>query len=123
MNLDRKLETIKEPCYSNTDEFMYNIGKLLGVFEIVKKLRDDSFIVAYNESDNWYDFVFLEWESESDEGVFYKELCRVSGPGGKDSSLRECRHTYFADNGYIFYMKKENIRAMLDFLEEYYDLD
>jgi len=68
---------------------------------------------------SWVTRIFVMFHSSDQYGVTWEGLCRVSGPEG----LRECRHTHFFNDGYIFYMSSENMRIMMDFLETKYDMD
>ncbi len=42
---------------------------------------------------------------------------------GENISLRECRHTYWGENGYIYYLDKRQMLAILGWLGRYFDLD
>lgn len=104
----------------NEKEFIYKLEDLKQNFDNVEILSEEYFIVAYNNSDCWYDFYFFEWNSTSDEGQYFKEYAKVSGPS---DNLRECRHTYFQNEGYIFYLEKKKMLLFIEFLERYYDLN
>lgn len=65
-------------------------------------------------------FVTAEGVNEKGEVTCWLGLCTVSGP---EKGLRECRHTHFFANGYVFYMNARRMRLMLDFLETKYDMD
>lgn len=98
-------------CYSDLED----------TFDRVEDLSGASFIVAYEEfNETWMDFIFLELSHYSNDEAFYSELCRVSGPS---DGLRECRHTHFADDGYVLYMSGKNMIAMIEFLSKFYDMD
>jgi hypothetical protein len=42
---------------------------------------------------------------------------------GYSGTLREGRHTYFPDDGYVFYMDSRLMRIALDYCEKYFDMD
>lgn len=42
---------------------------------------------------------------------------------GFSDSLREGRHTYFPEKGYIFYMNADNMIAALTYCKKYFDMD
>jgi len=118
--IDTILKDISTSSFCDDEEIVYEYSKLVQVFDNVEKLDNSQLIVAYNDSDCWYDFVFLTWSYGSDEGDFYQQFCKASGPS---DFLRECRHTNFSNDGYLFYMNRTSIEAMLGFLSKYYDLD
>lgn len=73
---------------------------------------------------NWMQFTVLQFATSNSDGsnefgsiVFYGD-----GPGGKpDESLRECRHTYWGEDGYIFYPNGKLISSAFAALSEFYD--
>ena len=66
--------------------------------------------------------VLLAFYSSTDDGanIEVEVIMGGEGPGG---SLRECRHTYWGEEGYVHYLNGKHTRAILDWLEKYYDLD
>lgn len=42
---------------------------------------------------------------------------------GFSKGLREGRHTYFPDNGYMFYLSADNMRTAMDHCQKYFDMD
>lgn len=120
MNFTKKIESVfKEVPYIDGTKVVKH-SDVSSTFQKVEYLTED-FIVAYEKTHEvWMDFLFLEMNHYSDGEAFYSELCRVSGPS---EGLRECRHTFFADDGYLFYMNGKNIIAMIEFLDKFYDMD
>lgn len=106
------------------DEFLYSLTKMRASFDVVG--LPGGHIVFNHESKhgNWKYFAVLRFgqsgtdgSNEFDQMVFYGE-----GPGGaKGESLRECRHTYWGDDGYIFYPDGELIAAAFRVLAKFYD--
>jgi len=115
-----KLKLIEKQSYCNDEDTVYALKDIKDTAESVEILLDEGLIVSYDNRDGWYDFAFYDWTYGTDDGDFYSLLCTVSGPA---DVLQECRHTYFANDGYIFYMNKKVMIAMLEFLEQYYDMD
>lgn len=105
-------------------EPVYPIDKLRVEFDV--RELPGGWIVFQHESKygNWKYFAVLRFaqsetngENELDSIVFYGD-----GPGGKpEESLRECRHTYWGEDGYIFYPDGKLIVAALTALSEFYD--
>jgi hypothetical protein len=88
----------------------------------VKELLDESVWVVYRKDPEFpgtKNFAFLRY-SYSDDNIY----CDVMMHGyGFSESLRECRHTYWGEDGYIFYPDSRHIRAILDELEIHFDMD
>lgn len=108
------------------EPFVYAIDALRERFD-VRQLPDGWLVLRRAElhpGSGWLYFAALRF-AQSDVGganeldalVFYGE-----GPGGKrGESLRECRHTYWGESGYIFYPDGKLITAALATLAEFYD--
>jgi hypothetical protein len=81
------------------------------------RLRPDLWVCWHDEPPSpWAAFVFLASHSAEDvEGPYYATVLMVGE--GILGNLRECRHTYWGDEGYLFYPSAGQIRAMLDYLE------
>lgn len=86
---------------------------------IEAKYLGDCLYVISETKDDWMEFVFLE-ETESQDGAIYGEVL-ISGCG-YTGSLRECRHTWWGRDGYIFYPSPRAIRTALDWLETVFDM-
>lgn len=82
------------------------------------KLNDNFWVL--DGMTEWDHLLFLEFQSESDIELNLKPLCKVNG---YSDSLREMRHTWFADKGYIFYLNKVNFLSFLDYCSKYFDMD
>ena len=93
----------------------------------IKNIEGSELIELYNESfwvldgmDKWNHLLFLQFEHSDDSGITFSVLCKVNGYSG---SLREMRHTWFSDNGYVFYLNRKNFQAMLEYCSKYFDMD
>ena|SRR5258708_25253720 len=108
---------------SSCDENLYSLDNLKTSFYVEKLLcEQEAYFVLNNIDEFWFKFAILSFHSSEFNGdntiltmVFHGE-----GPTG---SLRECRHTYWGEEGYMFYLKKDTIVSALEKLSEYYDLD
>lgn len=116
-NLIKKHEISSEV---NDSDKVYSIDKLEELFE-VQELENDVYFVLNKDEDHWMDFVFLTFSySESDAGDVHAKLLMY---GSGSTGLRECRHTYWGEDGYIFYPDKKQIITVLTALEEFFDLN
>lgn len=104
------------------EDSLYRLDRLQKHHKM-ETILEESLYVAANDNGDWVECTFFEWTSESDDGVYLTPLFSSSGPGGVDCPLRECRHTYFADKGYVFYMNRERMIAALDYCTKYWDMD
>lgn len=73
---------------------------------------------AHNE--NWLHWEFLLWTGSDDENTYVETMVKGEGPVGL---LRECRHSYWGKDGYIFYLQKDCVLKAIEWLSKYYDLD
>ena len=94
----------------------------------VKELLKDQCWIVYNvdpDSDDVDEgplkFAIYEHLSTSNDEVSLDVLMHGHGYTG----LRECRHTYWGDNGngYIFYPNAKAIIAVMNELSKYFDMD
>ena len=83
------------------------------------ELQKDIFWVL-DGMDKWDHLLFLQVEQTDDSGITFKVLCKVNGYSG---NLREMRHTWFSDNGYVYYLNRNDINSMLDYCSKYFDMD
>lgn len=92
-------------------------------YEVIELLPEDAWIaLKWDNEKFWLDFAVLRFEHSDNDGsnIAVKTMLHGSGPSG---NLRECRHTYWGENGYIFYPNKKVIKAALNELGKYFDLD
>lgn len=76
----------------------------------VKKLLPN-FWVATNVTESWAELAFLDFYSSNldGSGTRVNLVLTAEGPTG----LRECRHTRWGREGYVYYMNFEHVRAAL----------
>lgn len=117
MNFDKKLKELQiENCIG--DHTMYKLSDMLKNFTVVPVTK--GLYAIEDNQEHWIDVCFMTLDSSMDNEEFLSELFRSSGTLG---CLRECRHTYFPDDGYVFYMNKGDMVAALEYLEKYFDMD
>lgn len=104
---------------------VYSLDEAKEKYE-VRTLTDDSYLVLnrnrFGNNENWLDFAVLEF-SYSDVDSTNVFLSCVFNGGGPTDILRECRHTWWGEDGYVFYPKIEIITEGLKALEEFFDMD
>lgn len=105
---------------------IFKLGMLKEKFTVESLIEDELWVAHDNKPEGedkycWLNFAFFESderESPSDDWAV-SLLMHGHGPTG---ILRECRHTYWGRDGYIFYPNKKHIVAALEWLEKYFDL-
>jgi hypothetical protein len=115
------MDWLKSEIYGDCEDAVVSIDWAKANFE-VKTLTDNAWLVLNKKDELWLKFAALEFYHSDGDGkniyagiVFYGE-----GPSG---NLRECRHTYWGKDGYIFYPHIKTIVAGLEALKEFYDLE
>jgi hypothetical protein len=121
---------IKEPCID--DSISYSLLKLKKKF-LVKELDIESGWLIYtgpkpDEGDYeiygwWMEFAVMRFHCQTHGDPDIEVSCVFHGEGPANGSLRECRHTWWGEEGYIFYPKRVLIVKALEALSEFYDLD
>lgn len=118
-----------EALFGNEDESVYRIEALRDAGLDIRELPGGWLVLKRADEKGpsgglWLNFAVLQFHTSIDEGEFATCLFFGDGPGGKKGeSLRECRHTYWGENGdgYIFYPEGKLIIAALRALSEFYD--
>lgn len=98
----------------------YSLSVLKNAFPTLEVLEDQRLVVVSVTDGIWMDFAFFEWVGSSAEEQWFSLLWHGGGTLG---SLRECRHSYIGENGYVFYIKKKTFIQALDWLSKHFDLD
>ena len=85
----------------------------------VVELPEDARLVVHEDAGVLYFACFLWLMSEVDgTNARYSILFHGTGFGG---ALRECRHTYWGEDGYTFYMPLDVIAAAMSSLKKWFD--
>ena len=120
------------PGVQEEDDFVYNIDELRAAGWDVRELKNVEYVCGWlvvqrdlpasPSGGLWLRFAVLRFHQSDDEGEKATCLFYGDGPGGAEGdSLRECRHTYWGEGGYIFYPDGTLIVAALKALSEFYD--
>lgn len=83
--------------------------------DTAKELVSENLWVLDKSEDGCHEFYFLEFDNGDSKETWAKLLMHGRGFLG---NLKECRHTYWGDEGYIFYPNKKYIEAILNYLEK-----
>lgn len=84
---------------------------------LVKFLGEDGYL-AMIDNENAVEFAVFCWHYNDNDDSMLTLQFHGKGFSGE---LRECRHTYWGDNGYIFYPNGKVISAAFKELSLYFD--
>lgn len=103
-------------------KLVYSLNDIKALNLDVIELADAGILVIQKEDDLHVNFALLQEDCDDGEDRFFSVVFHGRGPSG---SLRECRHTYWGEdgNGYIFYPPFDLIIAALNELKKYFDGD
>lgn len=103
----------------NGDTDVYSFDYIKDNFKY-KELIRNGLLVLKQKEDYWLDFAVLEFHcsNSDDTSKMYSMIFYGSGTLG---ALRECRHTYWGEEGYLFYPDGKLITAAFLELSEYFD--
>lgn len=90
-------------------------------FEVVN-LCKDGWLILNKKDDLWLDFAVMDFgfSDVDNKNIHLSCICHGGGPIG---NLRECRHTWWGQegDGYLFYPNGKVITAAFKVLSEFYD--
>ncbi len=114
----------REGCSLDKDEVWYALDEIRAGCD-VRELNGGWLALIKSETtpgSNWMSFAVLAFaQSEvGGEDTLVYLVFHGEGPGGPDS-LRECRHTYWGEDGYIFYPNGALITSAFASLAEFFD--
>jgi hypothetical protein len=100
------------------ETYVYSLSELKKNNEVIE-VCEDGYVVWNKTKDYWYKFAVMQFHySVDDENTFVTPIFIGEGPS---DNLRECRHTQWGTNGYIFYPDGQIIVAAFKELAKYYD--
>lgn len=115
------LKKIEEPLLDNGSYFSLQDAR--EKFEVRELIKDHAWLVLKRVSDEesvFLDFAVLEFATQV---VGNEEVeCQVVFHGhGLSGALRECRHTWWGEEGYLYYVNGPTITAAFRALSEFFD--
>jgi hypothetical protein len=98
----------------------YSLDAVRGAFEVVPLEKDGYLILNFDKDRFWLNFAVLRWQSSNQKGgdVHCGMVFHGSGPTG---SLRELRHTWWGEDGYLFYVPGALVSNAFKALSAYFD--
>ena len=112
----------KHKSETGCETTLYSLDEIKQKFEL-KKISDkrDAWLALDKTSEYWLKFAIVEFHYSNGDGT--NTMVRVTFHGEGSSGLRECRHTYWGEDGqgYIFYPHGKVISAAFILLSEYFD--
>lgn len=117
------MKTLLKPFKEKLDD-QWDVYRSSGLKSLVgykiEELDGKDFIVLFKKDDALINYAFLECDASNTQEDFYSLLWH--GYGFSDN-LRELRHSYIGENGYVFYLNKKNFELALNWLSQYFDMD
>lgn len=106
---------------SNTcDDPLWRLAELREQFEVRDLPRVGWLALSKAADSSWLRFAVLDFEQSDGDGSNVLVGLVFHGEGPSDP-LRECRHTYWGDDGYIFYPNGALIADAFVALSEFFD--
>lgn len=105
----------------DNDSIVYSLDKALADSSIsFHKLGEEGYLLLkWDENNFWLKFAVLQFHSSAvGEDVLLSPIFWGEGP---TDNLRECRHTYWGENGYVFYPDGKTISLAFKVLSQYFD--
>lgn len=88
-------------------------------YEVIELVEDQSWLVL-NKTEYWMKYAVLQFaHSNSDRTELMTSI--VFHGEGTINGLNECRHTWFGDEGYVFYLPGKTVIRALQELSKYFD--
>ena len=98
----------------------YYLQEIKKYYKIEELLEDRLWVASTMEMEIHQTLIFLKFNYSDDDGINVTTLFSIEGPIG---NLKEGRHTYFPENGYIFYMNYEEMCISLNHCKKYFEMD
>jgi hypothetical protein len=118
------LESEVEIDLMDNREAVYSLDKARAKFEVREICHDGYLVLNWDhppgEKRLWLKFAVMNFYTSDCDGANTALVCVFHGEGPSDC-LRECRHTYWGESGYIFYPNGELIAAAFKALSEFFD--
>lgn len=110
----------------NCNDLLYKLDTLKENFQYEELIPESLWVMHNNNPDKdgycSLDFAFFDFNSSDGDGSNV-ELNMIMYGWGPTGTLKECRHTYWGKDGYIFYPNKKKIEIILNWLSVYFDME
>jgi hypothetical protein len=109
---------------SYQDDIVYLREDILSLYPVEVPISETCFLFFRQEHESWLEFIFVEW-NYSDDKDYYRCIfhgCGASSLNLEEFSLRELRHMYFGEQGYVFYMPGKALISAMQVLAKYFDM-
>lgn len=120
-------ESLEKHQDHNGDD-VYSLPEVRGKYvKVVELLPEESWLALNPKGDYWLDYALFTFNSQvCQDGAPILLNCIFHGGGSATfddpaTGLREMRHTYFSNEGYIFYLPMKTMRLAFDELSKYFD--
>ncbi len=102
------------------DEPLFDLSYLKEKYE-VHSISESGYIIINDQKDDFVKFAVMSFYMSDldDSNIKVSLVFHGEGPSG---ALRELRHTWWGDNGYVFYPNADIICNSLQFLKKYFDI-
>lgn len=119
--IEKEVDWMDAELISHNDSWVYSLDKAKEKFEVAQ-VADRGWVVVKTDGPITIDFAVFEFSHSDadDSNIMMSHIFHGTGPSG---GLRECRHTYWGENGYVFFPDAEIISKALEFLKKYFDMD
>lgn len=108
---------------NHLDECTFSVDTLKKEFEVIEMEPENSWLVLFWDNEKlWLKFAVLDFCSSDGDSSNVQATILFYGDG-PSGNLRECRHTYWGENGYVFYPNRKTINLALEHLSKHFDLD
>lgn len=110
---------LAKPSTLNPEKQAYYLSDLMKVGQL-QQLGEHLWAIVVSSPEDWKEWAIFEWQCSDENLVETTMLVSGCGPTGY---LKECRHTYWGENGYIFYPNAEHLKLALNWLETMYEME
>ena len=107
----------------NENDRVYSLDEARSKYEVIELIPEKGWLVFFKKDEYRIKFAVLEFYSQvlgpGPEGPIMTKMI-IQGEG--TATLREMRHTYWGENGYLFYANGTLIIKALEKLRDYFDI-
>jgi hypothetical protein len=109
-----------QPEGANNGDVVYRLDEAREKYEVHELTCNGWLVINRDDHKIWMRFAVLEFYMSNGNGKNVVASCVFHGEGAT-GNLRECRHTWWGDDGYVFYPNGNLIAAAFRALSEFFD--